>query len=329
MPHPLLVLALSTPLSPSTFSSKQHAYLDQDQLFQYQPLTGQFSVLQLIRGARLRGGACPAVNTLPLQSGTLPPFRTHVYLGHERLLELNPASGEFRVLCFNRTKPCAQPANTTVPAYDVVQRGVRPDLRAVRHDAPPALVRLVHEMLSPAPEDRPASAEGVAWELRALIAKQRSRSAATTEPPAGAEARAAGAPLRVLLVEDDEDMARVLAFYTQQILGRDVELRRARDGVEAIDAVRAEAPDLLLLDLHMPRMNGIEVCMELRGARLAPHARIVSVSAGAQEHDLQLLHALGMHHFVPKGQDLRGRLEAALRELFPLHVSRAAEGSRE
>ena len=127
MPHPLLVLALSTPLSPSTFSSKQHAYLDQDQLFQYQPLTGQFSVLQLIRGARLRGGACPAVNTLPLQSGTLPPFRTHVYLGHERLLELNPASGEFRVLCFNRTKPCAQPANTTVPAYDVVQRGVRPD----------------------------------------------------------------------------------------------------------------------------------------------------------------------------------------------------------
>ena len=45
MPHPLLVLALSTPLSPSTFSSKQHAYLDQDQLFQYQPLTGQFSVL--------------------------------------------------------------------------------------------------------------------------------------------------------------------------------------------------------------------------------------------------------------------------------------------
>ncbi|HJL27461.1 MAG TPA: protein kinase [Polyangiaceae bacterium LLY-WYZ-15_(1-7)] len=231
----------------------------------------------------------------------------------------------YELLVFERPFP----GRSAGEVWDAHQRGVRPDLRAVRHDAPPALVRLVHEMLSPAPEDRPASAEGVAWELRALIAKQRSRSAATTEPPAGAEARAAGAPLRVLLVEDDEDMARVLAFYTQQILGRDVELRRARDGVEAIDAVRAEAPDLLLLDLHMPRMNGIEVCMELRGARLAPHARIVSVSAGAQEHDLQLLHALGMHHFVPKGQDLRGRLEAALRELFPLHVSRAAEGSRE
>ena len=72
-------------------------------------------------------GACPAVNTLLAAERSVPPFRTHVYLGHERLLELNPASGEFRVLCFNCTKPCAQPANTTVPAYDVVQRGVRPD----------------------------------------------------------------------------------------------------------------------------------------------------------------------------------------------------------
>ena len=58
MPHPLLLLALSTPLSPSTLKLEA-ALPGQGQLFQYQPLTGQFSVLQLIRGARPRG-ACPA-----------------------------------------------------------------------------------------------------------------------------------------------------------------------------------------------------------------------------------------------------------------------------
>ena len=66
----------------------------------------------------------------------------------------------------------------------------------------------------------------------------------------------------------------------------------------------------------MPKMNGIEVMMHVRGERLAPCARVVAVSAGAQEHDLQLLHQLGLHHFVPKGANLKERLATVIENLF-------------
>ncbi|MEM1418514.1 MAG: response regulator, partial [Myxococcota bacterium] len=117
-------------------------------------------------------------------------------------------------------------------------------------------------------------------------------------------------------VEDDEDLSRILGFYVRKSLGEEVSLRRAADGVEAIARVRERSPNLMLLDIHMPRMNGIEVAMQIRGERLAPHCKVIGLSAGAQEHDLQLLHQLGMHHFVPKDERLRQRLDLALRALF-------------
>jgi CheY-like chemotaxis protein len=90
---------------------------------------------------------------------------------------------------------------------------------------------------------------------------------------------------------------------------------RAADGEEALAEVQKEEPDVMLLDLHMPRMNGVELCMQLRGDGLAQSCSIISVSAGAQEHDVQLLHQLGIHHFVEKGSNLRERLRTVFVEV--------------
>jgi serine/threonine-protein kinase len=179
---------------------------------------------------------------------------------------------------------------------------------------PAELEQLIRDMLAKRPLDRPPSAEAVAWQLRSIADAWVDRG--------GEDARRKSLPpiegaVDVLVVEDDPAIARVLRFYLGEIFGRDqVCVRHAVDGEEAMGALRDRDPDLLLLDLHLPKMNGVEVGMQLRGEGLATRTKIVAVSAGAQEHDLQLLHLLGCHHFVPKGPDMKERLATAVRALF-------------
>jgi CheY-like chemotaxis protein len=160
-------------------------------------------------------------------------------------------------------------------------------------------------MLDPDPKHRVQSAEAAAWQLRAVQENQvRSEPLVRREPEA----------LAVLIVDDDVDLAKILTFYVRQIVPG-AAIRVAHDGEAALREVQASEPDVMLLDLHMPRMNGVEVCMQLRGEGLAESCSIVSVSAGAQEHDVQLLHQLGIHHFLEKGSNLRGRLRSVLGEV--------------
>jgi len=185
-----------------------------------------------------------------------------------------------------------------LPALWDMQRSTpAPEVQELRKDVPVQLARLVNEALSFDPSDRPQSAEAFAWQLEASLRHE----ARALTPPA----------IDLLIVEDDPDMARVLAFYAKRALGS-VNLRRARDGLEAIARVRESAPGVILLDLHMPKMNGVEVLMQMRGEHLAEGAAVIAVSAGAQRDDLQLLHQLGIHHFVSKGPDLAEHLAAAL-----------------
>jgi serine/threonine protein kinase len=185
------------------------------------------------------------------------------------------------------------------------ERGQPKTLAEVRRDCPLELCQLVHEMLSPNPQLRVQSAEAAAWQMRALLENR-----PQTDATAGHQAK----PLSVLIVDDDVDLAKILTFYVRQIVGR-VDIRVAYDGEDALREVQKEEPDVMLLDLHMPRMNGVEVCMQLKGEGLAQSCSIISVSAGAQEHDVQLLHQLGIHHFLEKGSNLRERLRTVFGEV--------------
>ena len=185
------------------------------------------------------------------------------------------------------------------------ERGGPKPVAELRPDCPLALGQLIQEMLTADPQIRIQSAEAVAWQMRAI----RDARPRGDDPIVGG----AKAP-SVLIVDDDVDLARILTFYVRQIVGR-AEIRVAHDGEEALKEVREKEPDVMLLDLHMPRMNGVEVCMQLKGDGLAKRCSIISVSAGAQEHDVQLLHQLGIHHFVEKGSNLRERLHTVFAEV--------------
>jgi len=178
-----------------------------------------------------------------------------------------------------------------------LQQQPPPDLTALRKDVPERVAALITEMLSAEPAERPTSAGAVAFQLRTLLA--------------GPDA---DRPLRLLIVDDDPDITRVLSFYAKRSLGT-AEVRTAEDGEKALQVMQSWAPDVMFLDLQMPKMNGIEVCMYMRGGRLAENCTVVSVSAGAQEHDRQLLHQLGINHFVLKGPDLGVRIDDVLRQI--------------
>jgi serine/threonine protein kinase len=177
-------------------------------------------------------------------------------------------------------------------------------LAELRPDCPLALCQVVHEMISPKPHVRVQSTEAVAWQLRAI----------RDERPRGKSPVTSKKAPSVLIVDDDVDLAKILTFYVRQIVGPS-DIRVAHDGEEALTEVQKEEPDVMLLDLHMPRMNGVELCMQLKGEGLAQSCSIISVSAGAQEHDVQLLHQLGIHHFVEKGSNLRERLRTVFVEV--------------
>ncbi len=189
-----------------------------------------------------------------------------------------------------------------------------PDIRTLRDDVPDDLARLLSEVLAKDPAARPQSVEALLWQLRAI-----QRPTATPR---------AGGAFTVLVVDDDVDTQKVLGFYAKKALP-DAEIQYAGDGQAALDIVLTRPPDVMILDLQMPKMNGIEVCMYLRGTRTAERCTIVSVSAGAHARDLDLLQQLGIAYFVPKGSGLNDRLATVLRGLRALKpVARLGTGEK-
>ena len=116
----------------------------------------------------------------------------------------------------------------------------------------------------------------------------------------------------ILLVEDDPDI-RHLVSYKLTRGGFDV--TAVADGFAALRAARAHPPDLVLLDVRMPRMSGIEVCRELRAGPLGATVPIIMLTARARPQDLAQGFAAGATEYIVKPfspHDLQERVEAAL-----------------
>ncbi|WEK55617.1 MAG: response regulator transcription factor [Candidatus Cohnella colombiensis] len=84
---------------------------------------------------------------------------------------------------------------------------------------------------------------------------------------------------RILIVDDDREIANLIAIYLKN---EGFETVLAHDGVEALDVLGREEPDLLVLDVMMPKLDGMEVCRQVRETRSIP---ILMVSAKAEDMD--------------------------------------------
>ncbi len=118
-------------------------------------------------------------------------------------------------------------------------------------------------------------------------------------------------PLYTILIVDDEmRMRRVIADYLKIKNYHTVE---AADGEEALAVFAAEQPDLVLLDVMMPRKNGWEVCAEIRKTHQTP---IIMLTARSEEEDELQGFALGADEYIAKPFSLKilsARIEAVLR----------------
>ena len=117
-------------------------------------------------------------------------------------------------------------------------------------------------------------------------------------------------PARVLVVEDDADLARAVALELEH---GGYEVRLERDGPGGLRAEREWTPDLVLLDLGLPSLDGIEVCRRLRAA--APVPIVIVTAREAVEERVRGLDA-GADDYVVKPfslQELAARVRSALR----------------
>jgi len=112
-----------------------------------------------------------------------------------------------------------------------------------------------------------------------------------------AEAPADLASQTVLVVDDNEQNLELLAAYLED-LGCRVET--ARDGLEAIQAVATHTPDLVLLDVMMPRMSGFQVCEKLKAAPATKDVPIVMVTALNEVGDVERSVEAGADDFLTK-----------------------------
>jgi two-component system response regulator RegX3 len=125
--------------------------------------------------------------------------------------------------------------------------------------------------------------------------------------------------LRILVVEDEESFVDALRVG----LAREgFEVSVARDGQEAIDVFQSRPFDIVLLDLMLPKVSGLDVCRTIRLSSAVP---IIIVSAKGEEVDMVLMLEIGADDYVTKPYRLRelvARIRAVLRRR---HDTEAAE----
>ena len=102
---------------------------------------------------------------------------------------------------------------------------------------------------------------------------------------------------RILIIEDERALTKVLAYNLQR---EGYEVTVAHDGQEGLHKALAHPPDLILLDLMLPTLDGLEVCRELRANDHTRHVPILMLTAKAEETDQIVGFSLGADDYVTK-----------------------------
>jgi DNA-binding response OmpR family regulator len=107
-----------------------------------------------------------------------------------------------------------------------------------------------------------------------------------------------------ILIVDDEPHLRMLIQQTLEELEDDgVELLTARDGDEALETIRVELPDLVFLDVMMPKKNGFDVCNAVTNELGLGHIYIILLTAKGQEFDRKRGQEVGADLYMTKPFD--------------------------
>lgn len=104
---------------------------------------------------------------------------------------------------------------------------------------------------------------------------------------------------KILLVEDDDALANV---YLSRLQAEGFDTRRVSNGEEALAAAMSYHPDLVLLDVMMPKVSGFDVLDILRNTPDTASLKVIMLTALSQESDKQRAEALGVDDYLVKSQ---------------------------
>lgn len=164
---------------------------------------------------------------------------------------------------------------------------------------PPDAARIVRDLMSTTPEQMPRDAGVFAATLRAMhrVAQETSNK-----------------PLTIVIADDDAPM-RALLIAALRVAAPHAIVHEAENGAAAVELVEKYQPELLLLDLEMPGLSGIEVCMYLRGTHARDHVAICVMSAHTAKHR-SALSKLGVLDAFQKGDVAPEAMPQALGDLL-------------
>ncbi len=121
----------------------------------------------------------------------------------------------------------------------------------------------------------------------------------TTPQPAAPPEPATSTNKKILFVEDDEALASV---YTMRLEAEGFQVRRVPNGEDALAAAMEYRPDLILLDVMMPKVSGFDVLDILRNTPETANMKIIMLTALSQDADKQRAQSMGVDDYLVKSQ---------------------------
>lgn len=128
---------------------------------------------------------------------------------------------------------------------------------------------------------------------------------------------------RILIIEDEKELAELLSFNLEK---EGYRACIARDGASGLESAKELSPDLILLDVMLPRMNGFEVCRLLKENTYTAHIPVLILTARGEEVDRVVGFEVGADDYVRKPFSIR---EVLLRIRAVLRRERAGEPKQE
>jgi len=102
---------------------------------------------------------------------------------------------------------------------------------------------------------------------------------------------------KILIVDDEPDIIETVSFMLQ---ARNFDVITASDGLEGLSKVRSERPDLTLLDIMMPGMDGYEVCIKLKKDKDTKNMPVIMLTAKGENEAVTMAHRSGADDYIVK-----------------------------
>jgi two-component system alkaline phosphatase synthesis response regulator PhoP len=122
--------------------------------------------------------------------------------------------------------------------------------------------------------------------------------------------------LRILIAEDERDIRELIVFTLHEVAGFDV--HEAVNGIDALEKVSQVMPDLVLMDVRMPKMNGYEACEKMKKDPALRDIPVVFLSAKGQESEIKTGLKMGAEAYILKPfspDELIGQVEMIMKQV--------------